>query len=194
MSEGLSPAALDIVQNERKILRAFLRLEEFYRLADAEQRAAIREGWPFDRQWSIPGPEYSDMNRVIFAPLVGDDADGLDAQARIEARLTYHAIENARSDFRDSDMDIRLCYHAALRADLDILQILEEAATVCDDWMAGRMRGFTHWKPEAKSLWGMGYREVPFENGTAFEWIGFDKDYNALKPKHLDDMGREVRD
>ncbi len=86
MSVDLPPAVSDIVQNERNPLRAFLRREEFYRLADAEQRAAIREGWPFGRGWSIPGPDYSDGNRIVFAPLVGNDADGLDAQARIEAR------------------------------------------------------------------------------------------------------------
>ena len=124
--------------------------------------------------------------------LLSDDADGLDAQARIEARLTYHAIENARSDFRDTGLDIRLCYHAALRAGLDVLQMLEEAAAMCGDGMAAQIRGFTHWQPEQKDFWSMGYREVLFDNGIAFRWIGSDKDYRALKPKHLDDMGREV--
>ena len=52
----------------------------------------------------------------------------------------------------DSDRGIFLCYHAARCAGLDVLQILEEAATVCDDWMAGRIRGFTHWQPEAMRL------------------------------------------
>ena len=47
MSVDLPAAVADIVQNERNPLRAFLRLEEFYRMADAEQRAATREGWPF---------------------------------------------------------------------------------------------------------------------------------------------------
>ena len=40
----------------------------------------------------------------------------------------------------------------------------------------------------------MDYREVPFEGGIAFEWIGFDKDYHALKPTRLDSMGRKVKD
>jgi len=192
MSVDLPAAVADIVQNERNPLRAFLRLEEFYRMVDTEQRAAVRECWPFGRDWSVPGPDYSDGDRIVFAPLVGEDADGLDAQARMEARLTYHSIENARSDFRDNGLDLRLCYHAALRANLDVFQMLEEAAALCGDGMAAQMRGFTHWRPEQKDLWSMGYREVLFDNGIAFEWIGGDKDYYALKPKHLDDMGREV--
>jgi len=56
------------------------------------------------------------------------------------------------------------------------------------------MPGFTHWRPEAMSLWGMGYREVPFENGITFQWIGNDNDYDALKPTRLDSMGRKVKD
>ncbi len=194
MSEGLSPAVLDIVQNERNLLRAFLRLEEFYRRADAEQRAAIREGWPFERRWALPGLDYSDWDRVVFAPLVGNDADGLDAQERIEARLTYHAIEDARSDFRDNAMDICFCYHAALQAGLSVFQLLGEAAAVSDTGMSNCMLGFVRSQPERRSLWNYGFRGVPFENGIAFQWIGGDPNYDALKPTCLDRMGREVGD
>lgn len=192
MSGKLLPAVLDIVHNERNILRAFLRLEELYRLADPEQRAAIREGWDFGRRWAVPGLDYSDMDRIIFAPLTGEDSDGLDAQAQIEARLTYHAIENARSDFRDNVMDICLCYHAALCAGLDVFQVFGEAAAVSEGQIVNTLHNFLHGEPERRSLWAYGFHGVPIENGIAFEWIGFDRDYDALKPTRLDSMGREV--
>lgn len=194
MSEKLPPAVLDIVHNERNILRAFLRLEEFYRMADPEQRAAIREGWPFGRRWSVPGLDYSDIDRIVFAPLIGEDADGLDAQARIEARLTYHAIENARSDFRDNTYDIVLCYHSALSADLDVFQVFEEAAAISEERIAGIMLHFLRGQPENRSLWVYGFHEELIENGIAFQWIGADDDFDARKPKRLDSMGREVKD
>ncbi|MBV9851559.1 MAG: hypothetical protein JO250_17970 [Armatimonadetes bacterium] len=186
--------ALDAILGEPDPALAFLRLEEHYRLSGPNERAAIRAGWDFGRRWSIPGLDYSDYDRIIFAPLTGEDAHGLDAEARIEARLTYHAIENARSDFRDTGMDICLCYHAALRAGLDVVRLFQEAAAVSEDSMAAQLRGIFRWKPEVKSLWAMGFREVLIENGIVFEWIGNRDDYYDLKPGHLDHWGREVRD
>ena len=44
MSVDLPAAVADIVQNERNLVRTSLRLEEFFRMADTEQRATIREG------------------------------------------------------------------------------------------------------------------------------------------------------
>lgn len=185
---------MDIAHNERNLLRAFLRLEERYRLADPGQRAAIREGWDFGRRWAIPGLDYSDMDRIVLAPLIGEDSDGLDAQAQIEARLTYHAIENARSDFRDNVMDICLCYHAALCAGLDVFQVFGEAEAVSEGQIANTLHNFLHGEPERRSLWVYGFRSVLIENGVAFKWIGCNDDYRARKPKHLDSMGREVED
>ena len=192
MSVDLPTAVSDIVQNEGNPLRAFLRLEELYRMADAEQRAAIREGWPFGRDWSVPGPDYSDFPRVVFAPLVGNDADGLDAQARIEARLTCHAISTVKGRVRDALMDFCLCYHTGLRAGLDVASLFGAAARISDDETASLLRGFVGRNPKDKSLWAFGVREELSEDCIAFQWIGNDSDYDALKPKHLDDMGREV--
>ena len=192
MSVDLPAAVADIVQNERNPLRAFLRLEEFYWMADTEQRAAIREGWPFGRDWSVPGPDYSDGDRIVFAPLVGEDADGLDAQARMEARLTYHAINTVAGRVRNVLMDFCLCYHAGLRGGVDVVLLFEAAARISDDETAGLLRGFVGRKPKDKSLWAFGVREELAENALVFRWVGNDDDYDALKPKHLDDMGREV--
>jgi len=192
MSENLSPAVWDIVQNERNILRAFLRLEEFYRLADAGQRAAIRKGWPFERRWAVPGLDYSDMDRVIFAPLVGHDADGLDAQERIEARLVCHAINGSEHNVREILMDLCFCYHAGLRAGLDAFSLFETAAAISDAETSCLIHSFLRRKPEDKSLWAFGVREDLIGNGIAFQWIGNDEDYDALRPTRLDSMGREV--
>ena len=194
MREKLAPAVLDIVHNEQNSFRAFLRLEEFFRLSGPEQRTAIREGWDFGRRWSVPGLDYSDIHCVVFAPLVGDDGSGLDAQARLEARLTYHAIENARSDFRDNTYDIVLCYHSALCAGLDVVEVFEEAAAISEQPMAGIMLHFLRGQPENRSLWAYGFREELIENGIVFQWIGFDDDYDVREPKRLDSLGRVVQD
>lgn len=183
---------MDIIDNEQDPLRAYLRLEEFYRLTSAEMRAAIRGGWSFGRHWSVPGLDYSDRDLIVFAPLTGNDVNGLDVQARIEARLTYHSIENARSDFRDNIMDICLCYHVALRTGLDFSRIFGDAAAISESKMAEMMLRFILREPERRSLWIYGFRAAPFENGIAFEWIGNDDNYDSLKPKALDSMGREV--
>jgi len=182
----------DIVDNEQNAFRAFLRLEELFRLGDAEMRTAIRQGWDFGRRWVIPGLDYSDMNRVVFAPLVGNDPSGLNAEARIETILSYHAIENARSDFRDNTYDIVLVYHAALAAGLDAIQLFEDAATVAEGQIANILTNFSRGQPENRSLWNFGFRAVPIENGVAFEWIGSESDYDSRKPKHLDSLGRET--
>ncbi len=185
-------ATLNAILKEPDPLRAFLRLDELYRLSDAPERAELRAGWDFGRVWHIPGPDYSDMDRIVFKPLFGEDACGLDAEAKIEARLTYHAIQNAQDDFRDNTMDVCLCYHAALSAGLDVTQIFEEAAMISEKWMAGLFRGYIQWKPEQRSLWVMGFRETIAENAIIFEWIGCDNNYEDLKPKHLDSWGREL--
>jgi len=133
------------------------------------------------------------MDRIIFAPLVGVDKDGLNAEARTKARLTYHAIQNAQYDFRDNVMDIALCYYSALAAGLDAVRLLEEAATVSEKEMANILFIFSRGQPERKCLWNYGFRAVPIENGMTFEWIGNDSDYDSRKPERLDDFGREVQ-
>jgi len=194
MSQSLPHAILDIVQNEQDPLRAFLRLAGIYRAATPGQRAAIGAGWPFGRDWSVPGLDYSDMDRVIFAPLVGEDADGLDAQARIKTRLTCHVITYEKDSFREMLTDFCLCYHSGLRAGIDVVSLFGEAAKISSDEVADLLRGFLQREPENKSLWAFGFCEELIENGIAFKWIGFDKDYDALKPARLDSMGRVAED
>lgn len=193
MNENLPPAVMDIIQNEQHP-QAFLRLAGAYRAATPEQRATIRAGWPFGRRWSIPGPDYLGTDRVVFAPLTGEDENSLDALARIEARLTCHAITYEKDSFREILTDLCLCYHSGLHVGLDVVSLIHEAADVSGDEAAGLLRGFLRREPENKSLWAFGFREELIENGIAFEWIGFDEDYDALRPTRLDSMGREVRD
>ena len=183
---------LDRILGEADPLHAFLRLEELYRMVGPDERAVIREGWPFGRRWSVPGFDFSDFNRVVFAPLHGPDAHGLDAEARIEASLTYNSIENARSDFRDNGMHLCLCCHAALRAGLDVVRLFEEAAEVSVDPMAGMLRGCVRGASKGQSLWDFGFREVLIENGIVYEEIGLRADYDDLKPARLDEWGRVI--
>lgn len=182
----------DIVHNEQNPLYAFLDLAEVFWAGNAEQRTTTRNGWDFKRRWFIPSLDYSNMDRIIFAPLVGVDKDGLSAEARIKARLTYHAIQNAQYDFRDNMYDIALCYYSALAAGLDVVRLLEKAAAVSEEKMAEILLIFSRGQPERKCLWNYGFRAVPIENGMAFEWIN-DSDYDSRKPKHLDSFGREVQ-
>ncbi|MBW3625222.1 MAG: hypothetical protein KY468_17630 [Armatimonadetes bacterium] len=186
------PEFVKDVLNEPDPLLAFLRLEEQFRLSSPAERANIRQGWPFGRSWKIPGFDYSDLDRIKFIPLIGIDSDGLDAEARIEARLTYHAIENARSDFRDNTLDIALCYHMALNAGLDVVRLFNEAATVSDGYIANLFAGFTGDKPTYKSLWAFGFRQVILKNGVIYKWIGSAEDYLSMKPEKLDAWGQVI--
>ena len=193
MINNFSSLINDIVHNEQNPLYAFLDLAEVFWAGNAEQRTIIREGWDFKRRWFIPGLSYSDMDRIIFAPLVGMDKDGLNAEARIKARLTYHAIENAQSDFRDSTLDIALCYHSALAAELDVVRLFQETAAVSEGTIKDTLLYFTAGQAKHKSLWNYGFRAVPIENEIAFELIGLDSDYDEREPKHLDSFGREIQ-
>ncbi|HTE17381.1 MAG TPA: hypothetical protein VK689_03240 [Armatimonadota bacterium] len=157
-----------------------------------DERSVIREGWPFERHWIIPGIDYSDAYRLVFAPLHGSDAHGLDADARIEASLTYNSIENARSDFRDNPMHLCLCLHAGLRAGLDVVRLFEEAAEISVDPMAWTLRGFVRGPKRRYSLWDFGFREVLKENGIVYEEIGLQTDYYDLRPTRLDEWGRVI--
>ena len=192
MINNFSSLLHDILDNEQNPLYALLDLAEIFQAGNAEQRTVIREGWDFKRRWFIPGLDYSDMDKIIFAPLVGVDKDGLNAEARIKARLIYHAIQNAQYDFRDNTLDIALCYHAALAAGLDAVRLLEESARVSEQPIAGILTNFSRGQPERRCLWSYGFHAVPVENGIAFEWIGNDSDYDSRKPTHLDSMGREI--
>jgi hypothetical protein len=177
------------VEDPRK---AFIELANYYRVCSQKEREEIQKGWGFERQWRIPGMDYSNPDRILFAPLVGVDANGLGAEERIRVRLIYHSIENARSDFRDNGMDVCLCYHAGLRAGVNVEVLFEEVAVLSQEWMAGLLRGFFRWKPEDRCLWAQGFQEVVLENEIAFEWIGSGKAYLERKPKNLDSWGREV--
>lgn len=187
----------DIVHNEQNPLYAFLDLAEVFWAGNAEQRTIIRDGWDFKRRWFIPRLDYSDMDRIIFAPLVGVDKDGLSAEARVKARLTYHAIQNAQYDFRDIIMDIimdiALCYYSALAANLDVATLFEETATVSEGAIKDVLFHFLRGQPECKCLWNYGFRAASIKNGMAFEWIGNDDDYDSQKPERLDAFGREVQ-
>ena len=192
MISNFSSLLHDILDNERNPLYAFLDLVELFRAGNAEQRTVIREGWDFKRHWYIPGLDYSDLDRIIFAPFIGNDGNDLAAEARVKARLIYHAIQNAQYDFRDNTLDIALCYHAALAAGLDAVRLLEEAATVSEHPIASILTNFSRGQPERRCLWSYGFRAVLIENGIAFEWIGNDSDYDSREPECLDSMGREV--
>lgn len=195
MINNFSSLLHHIVENEQNPLYAFLDLGEVFWAGNAEQRGIIREGWDFKRRWFIPGWNYFDLDRTIFAPLVGVDKDGLDAEARIKARLTYHAIQtaqNSQDDVRDRVMDIALCYHSALAAGLDVIPLFEQTVEVSEDTTAYILARFSRGQSGDRSLWNFGFRAIPIENGVAFEWIGFDSDYDSRKPEHLDSMGRET--
>ena len=177
---------------EKDSLVAFLRLAERYQVADSDHRETIRREWPFGRKWLIPGFESTGCDQTLFAPLSGPDAHGLDPEARIETRLIYHSIENARCDYRDNFLDLCLCWHAALHASLDVLRLFEEAAALSVDPMTWMLRGYPHRTPKDKSLWAFGFQERRIEEGVVFEWIGCGEDYAKLRPKAWDAMGRVI--
>jgi hypothetical protein len=95
----------------------YLQLCDLFMECSEKQRAHIRAGWPYGRQWRIPVP--------------GTTADwrgGAITERRVRAWVIHDAIEPALPDFRDVVIGFPVMYWAANQLGMNAAELFEEVA------------------------------------------------------------------
>src|SRR5713226_6597556 len=96
----------------------YVQLCELFMESDEKQRAYIRSGWPYGREWRIPVPG-----------ITADWRGGEVSQRRVRAWFIGHAIEPSVPDWRDVVVGFPVMYSAAVQIGMNAEALFREVAS-----------------------------------------------------------------
>lgn len=184
-------AALESVLLDDNPRSAFMSLTRLFLGTSDAERSLIRENWNFGRTWDCPVIRWIDDHNYAFGPVEGVDQDGNTPEALLEAILVAMILRGPGADMRDDIAHLAFVHHIALEADIDPEALFARVAAVAGEPIDAFLTNFERREPEDKSLWAMGFRKQRVGREIVFEWIGLDRNYRDVRPKSLDQWGRE---
>jgi hypothetical protein len=138
----------------------YLQLCELFMECNEEQRAHIRAGWPYGREWHVPVPGTTT-----------DWRGGEMSERRVRACFIADAIRPTVPDFRDVVVGFPVMYWAANQLGMDAEALFKEVASAAIpevrrlmmDWISG---------PGTHSPEEMGWRLVESPDGPRYKLSG----------------------
>lgn len=135
----------------------YLQLCELFMECDEQQRAHIRAGWPYGREWRVPVP--------------GTTADwrgGEMSERRVRAWMIHDAIQPTVPDWRDVIVGFPVMYSAASQLGMDAEALFREVAMAATPEVRQLMMNWIS-DPQRHSPEEMGWRLVQSPDGPRYK-------------------------
>jgi hypothetical protein len=138
----------------------YLQLCDLFMECTEEQRAHIRAGWPYGREWRVPVPGTTH-----------DWRGGEMSERRVRAWMIHEAIRPTVPDWRDVVVGFSVMYWAAKQVGMNAEAMFEEVAAastpevrkLLTDWIS---------EPERQSPEEGGWRLVDSPDGPRYKLLG----------------------
>lgn len=135
----------------------YLQLCELFMECDEIQKAHIRAGWPYGKEWRVPVPGTT-----------YDWRGGEMSQRRVRASFISHAIQPDVPDWRDVVIGFPIMYWAANQVGIDTEALFKEIAMAATPEMRKLMIDWIS-EPERQTPEEMSWRLVDTADGPRYK-------------------------
>jgi hypothetical protein len=135
----------------------YLLLCELFMECNEHQRAHIRSGWPYGRQWHVPAPGTT-----------YDWRGGVMSERRLRASLIHDAIQPTVPDWRDVVVGFPVMYWAANELGMNAEALFQEVAAAATPEMRRLLMDWIS-EPKHDSPEEMGWKLVDSPDGPRYK-------------------------